>query len=49
MWTQDKDIKEVVIQVFENGNMKYQDIYGDIVDKIVHTESHFEPSGKVRQ
>lgn len=42
MWSQDKDIKEVVIQVFCNGVMNFQDIYGGIEDTIVHTESHYE-------
>ena len=42
MWASQQEIKEVVIQVFCNGIMNYQDIYGGIEDRIVHTESHYE-------
>lgn len=42
MWSQEKEIKEVIIQVFCNGTMTYQDVYGEIEDRIVHTESHYE-------
>ena len=42
LWAYPQEIKEVVIQVFCNGTMTYQDIYGDIEDRIVHTESHYE-------
>ena len=41
LWAATQEIKEVVIQVFCNGNMIYQDIYGEIEDGIVHTESHY--------
>ena len=41
LWAATEEIKEVVIQVFCNGNMIYQDIYGDIESGIVHTESHY--------
>ena len=41
LWAATEEIKEVVIQVFCNGNMIYQDIYGDIEGGIVHTESHY--------
>ena len=41
LWAATQEIKEVVIQVFCNGNMIYQDIYGDIESGIVHTESHY--------
>lgn len=42
LWAYPQEIKEVVIQVFCNGTMTYQDIYGGIEDRIVHTESHYE-------
>ena len=42
LWANENEIKEVVIQVFCNGTMNYQDIYGGIEDRIVHTESHYE-------
>ena len=42
LWANENEIKEVVIQVFCNGTMTYQDIYGGIEDRIVHTESHYE-------
>jgi len=42
LWAYPQEIKEVVIQVFCNGTMSYQDIYGGIEDRIVHTESHYE-------
>lgn len=42
MWASPQEIKEIVIQVFCNGIMNYQDIYGGIEDRIVHTESHYE-------
>ena len=41
-WAYPQEIKEVVIQVFCNGIMNFQDIYGGIEDRIVHTESHYE-------
>ncbi len=42
MWASPLEIKEVVIQVFCNGVMNFQDIYGGIEDRIVHRESHYE-------
>ena len=42
LWAVTQEITEVVIQVFCNGNLVYQDIYGGIEDGIVHTESHYE-------
>ncbi len=42
LWANENEIKEVVIQVFCNGTMTYQDIYGGIEDRIVNTESHYE-------
>ena len=41
LWAYPQEITEVVIQVFCNGIMTYQDIYGGIEDRIVHTESHY--------
>ena len=41
LWAYPQEITEVVIQVFCNGIMTYQDIYGGIEDRIVYTESHY--------
>lgn len=41
LWAATQEITEVVIQVFCNGNLVYQDIYGGIEDGIIHTESHY--------
>ncbi|MBQ8856793.1 MAG: hypothetical protein IJ024_01470 [Lachnospiraceae bacterium] len=41
MWFYEEEISEVVIQAFEKEKMVRQDIYGEIVDGIVHEESHF--------
>ena len=41
MWFYEEEISEVVIQAFEKDKMVRQDIYGGIVDGIVHEESHF--------
>ena len=41
LWAATQEIQEVIIQVFCNGNMIYQDIYGGIENGIVHTESHY--------
>ncbi len=42
LWAYPQEITEVVIQVFCNGTMTFQDIYGEIENGIVHTESHYE-------
>ena len=41
IWSQEKDIKEVIIHVFADETMIYQDIYRGIEDGIVHGESHY--------
>lgn len=42
LWVYENEVKEIIIQVFCNGIMTYQDIYGGIEERIVHTESHYE-------
>lgn len=41
IWSYGKEISEVVIQAYEEGKMVRQDVYGGIINGIVHEESHF--------